>query len=80
MLYSRAEHLQGSVPAIVIHVKTEFVVDSMEEMIEAVRTISLIDPSNYRNHIKENFSIASMAGKYSQPYQTIVDERTLYHA
>jgi hypothetical protein len=56
MLYSRAEHLQGSVPAIVIHVKTEFVVDSMEEMIEAVRTISLIDPSNYRNHKKISLS------------------------
>jgi hypothetical protein len=59
MLYSRANHLQGSAPEIVI---------------------PLIDPSDCRNHIKENFSIASMAGKYSQLYQSIVDERTLYHA
>ncbi|MFC1827812.1 hypothetical protein ACFLZQ_07800, partial [Thermodesulfobacteriota bacterium] len=41
-------------------------------------TISLIDPGDCRNHIKENFSIASMAGKYSQLYQSIVDERTLH--
>jgi glycosyltransferase involved in cell wall biosynthesis len=80
MLYSRAEHLQGSAPAIVIHGKTGFVVDTIDEMIEAVRKISLIDPSDCRNHIKENFSIASMAEKYSQLYQSIVDERTLYHA
>ena len=80
MLYSIAEYLQGSVPEIVIHGKTGFVVDTSDEMIEAVRTISLIDPSDYRRHIKENFSIASMAEKYSQLYQSIVDERTLYHA
>jgi hypothetical protein len=49
-------------------------------MVEAVKTISLIDLSDCRNHIKENFSIASMAGKYSQLYQSIVDERALFHA
>jgi glycosyltransferase involved in cell wall biosynthesis len=80
MLYNRANHLQGSVPEIVIHGKTGFVVDTIDEMIEAVRTISLIDPRDCRNHIKENFSIASMAEKYSQLYQSILDERTLYHA
>jgi len=46
MLYSRAEHLQGSVPEIVIHGKTGFFVDTSDEMIEAVRTISLIDPGD----------------------------------
>ena len=80
MLYSRVEHLQGSAPEIVIHGKTGFVVDTINEMIEAVRTISLIDPSDCCRHNKENFSIASMAEKYSQLYQSIVDERTLYHA
>jgi glycosyltransferase involved in cell wall biosynthesis len=80
MLYSRAEHLQGPVPEIVIHGKTGFVMETIDEMIEAVTTISLIDPSDWSNHIRENFSIASMAEKYSQLYQTIVDARTLYHA
>jgi glycosyltransferase involved in cell wall biosynthesis len=76
MLYSRAERLQGSVPEIIIHGKTGFVVNTIDEMIEAVRTIFLIDPSDWSN----NISIASMAEKYSQLYQSIVDERTLYHA
>jgi glycosyltransferase involved in cell wall biosynthesis len=81
MLYSRAEHLQGSVSETVMHGKTGFVVNAIDEMIEAVKMISLIDPSDWSNHIKENFSIASTAEKYSQLYQSIVDEkRTLYHA
>lgn len=80
MLYSKAEYLQGSGPKIIIHVKTGFVVDTIDEMTEAVRLIHSINPDDCRNHIKENFPIASMTGKYSQLYQSIVDKRTLYHA
>ena len=76
MLISRAEHLQGSVPEIVIHGKTGFVVDTIDAMAEAVRSIHTINPDDCRNHSKENFSIASMVEKYSQLYQSIVDERT----
>jgi glycosyltransferase involved in cell wall biosynthesis len=71
---------KGSVPEIVIHGKTGFIEDTIDEMIEAVRTISLIDPSDCRRHVKDNFSIISMAEKYSQLYEWIVDERTLFHA
>ena len=77
MSYSRAEHLQGSVPEMVIHGKTGFVVDSIENMTKAVRALHLIDPSGCRRHVKENFSIASMAREYSELYQEIVKERTL---
>jgi glycosyltransferase involved in cell wall biosynthesis len=68
---------KGSVPEIVIHGKTGFVVDSIDDMAAAVRAIHLIDPSVCRRHVIENFSIASMAGKYSGLYQAIVEERTL---
>lgn len=68
---------KGSVPEIVVHGKTGFVVDSIDEMIKAVEEIYLIDPRDCRRHVKNNFSIASMAGKYSQLYQWIVDERTV---
>ena len=80
MLISRAEHLQGSVPEIVIHGKTGFVVDIIDDMAKAVRSIHYSNPDDCRNHIKENFSIASMAKKYSELYQSIVDARTLFHA
>ncbi|MFC1837251.1 hypothetical protein ACFLYW_01040 [Thermodesulfobacteriota bacterium] len=80
MLYSRAEYLQGLVPEIVIHGKTGFVVDAFDEMIEAVGLIHSFNPDDWSNHIKENFPIVSMTGKYSQLYQSIVDERISYHA
>ncbi|MHC4725400.1 MAG: glycosyltransferase family 4 protein [Planctomycetota bacterium] len=66
---------KGSVPEIVIHGKTGFVVDSIDDMTEAVRSIHLINPSDCRSHVNDNFSIASMARKYSELYQGIVDER-----
>ncbi len=68
---------KGSVPEIVIHGKTGFVLDSMQDMLEAFKIISKISPSDCRRHIKDNFSIASMAGKYAELYQQIIDERTL---
>jgi glycosyltransferase involved in cell wall biosynthesis len=67
---------KGSVPEIVIHEKTGFVVDTTDEMIEAVKKINLIDPSDCRTHVKDNFSIASMAGKYLELYQQILEEST----
>jgi glycosyltransferase involved in cell wall biosynthesis len=68
---------KGSVPEIVIHGKTGFVVDAIDNMTDTVRALHLIDPSACRQHVKENFSIASMARKYVELYQGIVDERTL---
>jgi len=67
---------KGSVPEIVIHGKTGYVVDSIDEMIDAVKAIHLISPSDCRAHIKDNFSIASMAGKYLELYQRILEENT----
>ena len=68
---------KGSVPEIVIHGKTGFVVDSIDRMIEAVKAIHLIDPRDCRSHVKKYFSIASMAVKYADLYQRIVDISTL---
>ena len=68
---------KGSVPEIVVHGKTGFVVDSIDRMAEAVKAIHLIEPSDCRSHVKDHFSIASMARKYEELYQRIVDERTV---
>lgn len=67
---------KGSVPEIIIHGKTGFVVDSIDHMIEAVKAIHLIDRHDCRQHVQEHFSVASMAGKYSDLYEWIVEERT----
>ncbi len=68
---------KGAVPEIVSHGKTGFVVDSLDRMTEAVKAIHLIDPRDCRSHVKKYFSIASMARKYEELYQRIVDERSL---
>jgi glycosyltransferase involved in cell wall biosynthesis len=68
---------KGSVSEIVVHGTTGFIVDSIDEMIEAVSSIHLIDPSACRTHVRDNFSIASMAGKYAELYQEIENERVL---
>ena len=68
---------KGSVPEIVIHGKTGFVLDSMQDMLEASKLISNINPIDCRRHIKDNFSIASMAEKYAGLYRQIIGERTL---
>jgi glycosyltransferase involved in cell wall biosynthesis len=67
---------RGSVPEIVVHGKTGYVVDSIDDMVKAVKKLCHIDPDDCRQHVKENFSIASMATKYSELYQWIVDQRS----
>jgi glycosyltransferase involved in cell wall biosynthesis len=66
---------KGSVPEIINHGKTGFVVDSIDEMAEAVKEVHTIKRRDCRNHVKDNFSIAGMAEKYSELYQWIVNER-----
>ncbi len=68
---------KGAVPEIVVHGKTGFVVDTIDQMTKAVKAIHILDRSDCRRHVKAHFSIASMAGKYVDLYQRIVDERTL---
>ena len=67
---------KGSVPEIIIHGKTGFVVDSVDAMVEAVKSIDLIDNDECRNHVKNNFSIQSMSGKYSELYQFIMESKS----
>ena len=65
---------KGSVPEIVIHGKTGFVVETMDEMIGAVGDIKHISPANCRRHIRKNFSVAGMSRKYSELYETILEK------
>ena len=66
---------KGSVPEIVEDGETGFVVDSLDEMIDAVARIDSIDPQRCRVHVQNRFSITSMAQKYSDLYQQILDEK-----
>lgn len=68
---------KGSVPEIVIHGKTGFIADSINGMVEAVKSIRHINRADCRNHVNDNFSIDNMAEKYSELYQALAKERIL---
>ncbi len=64
---------KGSVPEIIVDGKTGFVVDSITAMIEAVGRIDSIDPLECRRLARLNFSVTSMAYKYSELYQRVAN-------
>jgi len=66
---------EGAVPEIVVDGKTGFIVDSLAGMIKSVDYIENIDPYECRKHIQDNFSIASMACKYSDLYHWVLDNQ-----
>ena len=68
---------RGAVPEIVVDGKTGFVVDSTDEMVEAVSRVNAIDPGDCRNHVQDHFSITSMAYKYSELYNQLIDSHKI---
>ncbi|GBD99740.1 D-inositol 3-phosphate glycosyltransferase [bacterium BMS3Abin07] len=65
---------EGAVPEIVVDGETGFVVDSLSGMIDAVGHIDSIDPRKCRRHVQNQFSITSMANKYSELYHHIIED------
>lgn len=62
----------GSIPEIIVHGKTGFVVDTVEDMIDAVASIEAIDRVECRRHALKNFSARKMADGYERIYQKIL--------
>lgn len=63
---------RGAVPEVVVHGKTGFIVDTLDEMKDALNRLPEIDPTACRRHIEENFSIAKMVDSYEQAYHSIL--------
>ncbi|HEX6258518.1 MAG TPA: glycosyltransferase family 4 protein [Candidatus Saccharimonadales bacterium] len=59
---------RGSVPEVIAHRKTGFIVDSVAEMIEAVQNIKKIKARDCRKHVEEFFSIPKMVDGYEQAF------------
>jgi glycosyltransferase involved in cell wall biosynthesis len=64
---------RGSIPEIIDHGKTGFVVNGVEEMIEAVEKIGTIKREDCRKHALENFNAHKMAEGYVAVYQKILN-------
>lgn len=64
----------GSIPELVVHGKTGFVVHDLEGMIDAVGQIDRIDRAQCREHSLANFSAARMADGYEKVYASLLEK------
>jgi glycosyltransferase involved in cell wall biosynthesis len=63
---------RGSVAEVVKDGVTGFVVDTEEEMLQALRNIDSISRSECRRHVEENFSLDRMAQDYAAAYERLI--------
>lgn len=63
---------KGSVPEIVKDGETGFVVNNLEEMIEAIKKIGSIDRKKCRQWVEKNFTVEKMAEGYEKIYKKII--------
>jgi len=63
---------RGAIPEVVIDRVTGFVVDSVEEMAEAVWSTSEINPHACRVHVEMNHSAERMAREYEKLYENVL--------
>jgi len=64
---------RGSAPELIDHGTTGYVVDTVDEMVDAVRNIGSIDPYACRAHVAARFSPAIMTESYLRLYEHIVE-------
>jgi glycosyltransferase involved in cell wall biosynthesis len=62
----------GSVPEIVEHGKTGFVVANLQQAIEAIRTVRLLKRSDCRQAFLDRFTASRMASEYVREYKRLI--------
>lgn len=65
---------QGALPEIVADRRTGFIVETAEQMAEAVYQVATIDPRNCRLRVEQRFTAARMAANYAGLYRRILNE------
>ena len=62
----------GSVPEVIVHLKTGFLVDHIDEAVTVVGRIGEIDRERVRRHVEKNFSRERMVEHYIKAYQAVL--------
>jgi glycosyltransferase involved in cell wall biosynthesis len=62
----------GAVPEVVDDGVTGFVVDSMDEMVQAIGRVGELDPRAARARVEERFSAAAMVAGYERAYERVL--------
>jgi len=65
---------RGSVPEVVLHGRTGFIVDRPSELPGALRTAAVIRPVDCRRHVEEQFDLSTAAAGYERIYRSVVDD------
>lgn len=63
---------RGSIPEVVSHGETGYVVDTLDEMVDAVERLEGIDPHRCRSQVADRFSGIKMVSGYERLYEQIV--------
>jgi glycosyltransferase involved in cell wall biosynthesis len=64
---------RGSMPEIIRHGETGYIVDDIEDAINAVTAIKSIDRTQCRADVEQRFTSARMARDYVRVYQEILN-------
>lgn len=65
---------RGAAPEVIIDGETGFVVDTEEQLAQAIKKIDKIKPQDCRRHVEENFSKEKMAKDYLAVYEKILSK------
>jgi glycosyltransferase involved in cell wall biosynthesis len=66
---------RGSAPELIVHGKTGFLCQTMEDCITALDQIETIDRKTCREHVAQNFSHSRMVEGYEAVYRQLIDQR-----
>jgi glycosyltransferase involved in cell wall biosynthesis len=66
----------GSVPEVVRHGTSGYIVNSIEEAVDAVRAIPALDRSGVRGEFERNFTVGIMAERYEQAYAYLLQAQS----
>ena len=64
---------KGAAPEIVLDGETGFIVENVEQMVEAVGRVNRIDRSRCREHVERNFDVPRMVDDYLRAYNWILE-------
>jgi len=65
---------RGSVPEVISHGNTGYVVNSVEEMVQAIKNIDKIDRKTTRKRAERYFSVEKMVSGYTKVYSRVIEE------
>jgi glycosyltransferase involved in cell wall biosynthesis len=63
---------RGSVPEILVHGRTGFVADTLDELVNAVKRIDIIDRAACRRHVETRFAATRMGDDYEEIYRRLL--------